>query len=209
MKSLASIAVLVLSTSLASAQPSPDQPHRRHDPNKALALSIAGTAVPLVMAAVGSVILYEGSAWGETVGGIAYTNQQAEALHDPAGVLVGLALVGGLFGPSLGHTYGEHRLATTGFRLRLIALAGAAAGVIPFIAAELGGGDAAAATFFTMEGLAAATFLTGAAIDIATARSATRRFNDRQRDFSMTLAPLVVRTPEHATATGLAVVGRF
>jgi hypothetical protein len=206
----AAAAVLISTVALtlpAAAEPPSEVARRdvplehRHDPNKALAFSLGGTLVPLAMISAGAAILVAGNG--------PYADNRLAPLLAPATALV---VVGGglsMFGPALGHSYGEHRWRTTGFKVRALGLAVATAGFTPLLMAGLGCGESCWVVGLGIEGVAAATYVTGMVIDIATARSATERWNAKQGRPPVWITPVAIRTPSHAMAAGLGITGRF
>ena len=196
MKSIAiTIATLAFSTSLAAAQPAAqlahDEPHH-HRPSNALALSLAGTVVPLAIMGTGIGLWAGGS---ESVQGTA----------------IAMTFVGGgmaWFGPSLGHAYGEHRWVTPGMMVRSGAVVLGGLDFALVVGCGLGGGGDCVNVGFAIAGIAGAAFVTGAVIDVATASSATVRFN-AQHEAPLSFAPIVIRTPSRTNVAGFGVSGHF
>ena len=171
--------LFVIAARSAAAQPAADE---GRSPTTATWIAIVGTAVPLAIVGTGAAIDLK---------------TQNDTMQTPAGNIM-MAIGGTLFlyTPTLGHAYGAHQYLTLGTGIRVgCAIAGVIATVVV--------GDAV--PFAVIGGTC---MLGGAVYDIATAGRATRRHNER-RGPAATIAPMAIRTAEHATVPGVAVIGTF
>jgi hypothetical protein len=185
-----SVGVLALSHN-AGAQPSaqPDSTDTVSE-NTALALSIAGTAVPTAMMASGPLV-----------------ND-----HVGAGLFLG-GMTAALVAPSAGEFY-THHLLTWGMGIRAIGVAttiygigvvgseGLACGLVG--ASDCHTGWHGEAIFYSGLAITAA----GAAYDIVTAPRSARARN-RERQASLLLGPTPIATTRGTTGLGFGFVGRF
>jgi hypothetical protein len=165
--------------------------HCKHSPNAALALGIGGTVAATAL----------------LTGAVLDSSHQTSPIIGLGELVIGggLGLVGLVVLPGLGHAYGEHRWSATGaLALRLV---GAVAVFGGFLGLD---GDGNTRTGIAAGVLAAggAVILSGAIWDIATTRSAARRYNAEHAP-QLAITPTAIRTASHATAPGLAVTARF
>jgi hypothetical protein len=143
-------------------------------------------------------------------GGIALSN---EAPH--AGAT--MAVVGGfglLIGPSVGHAYGENRFWTAGMTMRVGGLVIAGGGGLLLSAADAEAGigcveaDCSRNDSHTLQyaviATGAALFVGGAIYDVATAGSATDRYNASH----VTVAPTAIASA-HGAVAGVGIGGTF
>jgi hypothetical protein len=179
-------------TTVARAQPAQPSPESS-DPDNALAQSLGGTATSLAL--VGA--------------SVALAVQPNADENKPLWMTMAVLGAGGIVvAPSLGHVYGAHRWNTTGFQLRLAGVGIAGGGLSLLMIAGLGGGDGWGIAAEVLFGAGAALVLAGGVHDIATVKSATRRY-DAIRRAGLSLAPTLIRTANHTKAPGLAITARF
>ena len=186
---LAIIAVLA-STAVAHADTLDDQ---RVDPDAASKLSTIGAAVPIAAIGFGTLVAATGS---------------NNAIRDFGGVVAIGGALAGVVTPSLGQLY-SHRYVNGTMAMRAGGLLVGTVGLILAFNNEIG--DCAgepdchlkARTIGIIAG-GAALYLGGIAIDVLTARSDARAWNDRH----LQIAPTAMRTPT-STVPGVALALTF
>jgi hypothetical protein len=183
----------------AIARPASDRPAPR-SPRRAIAISALGTmgSLALIGAAAGITAATPGGNGG-----------------DPVFFLTLAGATGFLIAPSLGHVYGEDRWWTTGAKLRVAGVSAALVGGYSWAAslATAEGDPTTAAKIFGYGGIGVfsvgcALLLGGVIHDIATAGSATERYN-RNIGLSLSVTPMVIRTASNQNVGGLGLAGRF
>jgi hypothetical protein len=193
------LVVVALAGQRASAEPEiapsptplPQEHVHAHDPNKAANLSLYGTLASLAVTGVGIGLLWR-------------YNSDAQTAAGTGVLLVGFSSLA--ITPGLGHSYGEHRWFTPGMWVRLAGFTAGAA-VATWVLSNCS--DSCAAWSVGLGVMTAGIpVLIGATMDVATARSATERFNAKH-DLSVSVAPMVLRTPSNTTVGGLGITGRF
>jgi len=164
---------------------------------------------------------------GATAGSLALIGAGL-AMSDPRGggpAMFGVGAVSLLLTPALGHAYGEHTLLTTGTELRGVGLS---AMLVGFVIHRVETADSSFCGTFDngspgantctpqpqpstntglyVLGAGAALVLTGVVLDIATAGSSTRHW---QNEHSLALGPTVVKSSTGSSLAGGSLSGRF
>ena len=159
-------------------------------PNRALTLSAIGTVASLTVIGLGFA-----EAWGAP-----------PAHNETLGYgIAGIGVAGLAITPGVGHVYGERRFWTKGAIVRASSLAIGLGAVLAYLPNRDDLGAAYGAAF--VGALALGGMVVGSAMDLATARSATQRYNDHH--LSLTVAPTVIRTANNSTVGGIGIVGGF
>lgn len=113
----------------------------------------------------------------------------------PLGIAAGTLFV---IGPSMGHVYADGTWLTTGFKIRV---AGSALVLATAAGTLTNGLDLE--TSLTLFAAGGVTYFVGSIYDIATAPSATRRRNARDRAAQLHLAPIVSQAGAGLSLTGV------
>jgi hypothetical protein len=189
--------VIAFATNVAAAEPSGEPPPHTHSSSKAIVLSAVPT-VAATLLAVGGL-------------GLEIANAGSSNVPNAAGnAMMAVGGVGLVVAPSLGHLYGEHRWWTNGAKVRMAGLGVFAIASLWYLKEESYDNPSYAgvggSVLLGLIGLGA--IVTGAAMDVATAGSATDRYNERV-GASLRIAPTVIRTASHTNVGGLALVGSF
>lgn len=183
------VALVVALSGLLAARTSHADPPAPRDESTAIALSTLG-------------VLASG-------GLIAAAFAVPRGHNDLQGTLATAGLTSTLVTPSLGHWYAGSYL-TTGLTLRLAGIAFGAVGIsqlgICFDDSGCHANNEGAGTLLAIGG---ATYITGILWDLATARSAARRYNrEHAPAMRAAITPTLARDG-HATSYGLAIAGQF